>query len=515
MILRKPYAFLIRNFRKINFILLALSVYVFIKTTDFISLTKEYSGYGSSFILEEILSNFNVLYFSSLILILLGTIIVIYLLYRKEKPIKTYLIVLVSYLVLFIFSIISNNYFNDVLLEGFDKAMARNMNGFFFIFSLPQYIVLLLLTIRTIGLDLNSFGFRQDIELLINEEDREEVEVEVEFNKDKWIRKIKYYLRQFKYFLKQNKTYVILSFIIVILFSSFITYYQVYVVNKVYKEGEVLTSNYYSFQVNNTYITTRDYKGDEIKKGKSYVIIDLNVKNNLNYYRSLDIDKFMLTVNNKMYMPSVEFNKYFSDLGPVFTHQSLAGGTLANYFLIFEIDTPKEKANFKVQYQDLTAKSKLIRMKLQIKDISAFVIRNTKNIGEEQEVIVNLEEKKKIQITSFGIGKSYKYTYESCYINSCPIYEGTATAKENRDILYLKINPIDSKTKEILLFMSKYGKVKYKVNGVEYQENFTSSIKRVYKGNFILVDVDSNINLASEISLVFTIRNNQYIYKLK
>lgn len=512
MILRKPYAFLIRNFRKINFILLVLSVYVFMKTTDFVTLTKNYSGYGSSLILDEILSNFNALYFSSLVLILLGTLIVIYLLYRKEKPIKTYLIVFISYFVLFIFSIISNNYFSDVLLEGFDKAMARNMNGFFFIFSLPQYIVLLLLTIRTIGLDLNSFGFRQDIELLISEEDREEVEVEVEFNKDKWIRKIKYYLRQIKYFIKQNKIYVILALVVIALIGSFITYHQVYVVNKVYKQGEILTSNNYSFQVNNTYITTKDYKGDEIKKGKSYVIIDLNTRNNLGYTRTLDIDKFMLLVDDKMYTPSIDFNECFSDLGPVFKHQNLEGGQLANYFLIFEVDTPTNKTNFKLQYQD---RSKLIRIKLQIKDISAFVVRDTKNIGEVEDVVINLEETKKIQITSFEIGKSYKYTYESCYINSCPIYEATASASTNRDILYLKVNPLKSTTKEILSFMLKYGKVRYKIDGVEYQETFTSSIKRTYKGNFILVDVASNINLASEISLVFTIRNNQYIYKLK
>jgi len=511
MILRKPYAFLIRNFRKINFILLVLSVYVFMKTTTFLGLTKEYIGYGSSLVLDEILSNFNTLYFFSIFFILIGTIVIMYLLYRKEKPIKTYFVMFISYLVLFIFSLIANNYFQDVLLEGFDKAMARNMNGFFFIFSLPQYVILLLLVIRTIGLDLKSFGFRQDKELLASEEDREEVEVDVEFNKDKVVRGFNYFVRNMKYFLKQNKVYVILGAIVVLLIGSFLTYRHIYVVNRIYKQGEVLSSNYYEFQVNNTYITTKDYKGDIIHKNKNYIIIDLNVLNDYPATRTLDIDKFMLIVDDMMYTPSVEFNKYFSDLGPVFKHQSLEGRKRANYFLIFEIDKPREDSSFRLQYQD-TLKSKLVQIRLQIKDISAFVLRDTKRVGEQQEILVNKNETEKIEITSFEIGDKFTYTYESCYINTCPVYEAVASAGSNRDILYLKVNPEGSNTKEMLNFMLKYGKVKYKINGLEYEETFTSSIKRTYKGDFILVDI---LEGANEISLVFTIRNNQYIYKLK
>ena len=128
---------------------------------------------------------------------------------------------------------------------------------------------------------------------------------------------------------------------------------------------------------------------------------------------------------------------------------------------------------------------------------------------------MNLEEIKKIQVPAFEIGKNYTYTYESCYINSCPIYEGEVVASNNRSILYLKINPQDSTTKDILSFMLKYGKIRYKIGDSEYDENLISSIKRSYKGNFILASVSSNIERATSISLVFTIRNNQYIYKLK
>ena len=46
MILRKPYAFLIKNFRKINIFILLLSLFVYVKTLDLISFTRNYAATG-------------------------------------------------------------------------------------------------------------------------------------------------------------------------------------------------------------------------------------------------------------------------------------------------------------------------------------------------------------------------------------------------------------------------------------------------------------------------------------
>ena len=58
--------------------------------------------------------------------------------------------------------------------------------------SIFQYIVFVIFGIRFLGIDLKKFGFKNDEEYLdIKEEDREEFEVNIEFDKDKITRNIK------------------------------------------------------------------------------------------------------------------------------------------------------------------------------------------------------------------------------------------------------------------------------------------------------------------------------------
>ena len=55
MILKKPYAFLIKNFRKIHFILAILSVFIIIKTNTVVGFFKEYVANNYSVIESDYL----------------------------------------------------------------------------------------------------------------------------------------------------------------------------------------------------------------------------------------------------------------------------------------------------------------------------------------------------------------------------------------------------------------------------------------------------------------------------
>ena len=60
------------------------------------------------------------------------------------------------------------------------------------IIYLPQYVIFIIFGIRFLGIDLKKFGFKEDEEYLdIKEEDREEFEVNIEFDKDKITRNFK------------------------------------------------------------------------------------------------------------------------------------------------------------------------------------------------------------------------------------------------------------------------------------------------------------------------------------
>ncbi len=514
MILRKPYAFLMKHFKKINIVLFLLTIYIFVTLLRLSSYLSSYVQ-GNTLEVEATANLFSPLYYLVLLLILAISGVLLYLLMRKDKPIKTYIIIIAEYLLILVLSIYLHNYFSTFLIHGYDKAMARTLQGFTSIISLPQYAVLLLLVIRSIGLDLNSFGFRKDQELMADEADREEVEVEVGFDKDRFKRMLRMWFRKFGYFLREYKIYVTIASVLLIVIISFFSYRYFYVTNKVYRMNQKVSSNYYNFRVDHSYITTRNYRGDTLEKGKSFIIIDLDVENTLENSRTLDIQKFLLFVDDTYYTPTTNYNNEFSDLGPVFKNQSLKAKQKDTYFLIYEIDTPKKNSQFLLKYQDMTTHSRLIRIRLKIQDISSFILQDTKYLQQEIAIPINETETKKFAITSYEIGDDYPYTYEQCTLNNCPVYGAHTSPKAGRKILYMPIVPKETTTQELVKVFVKYGKMQYIINGVRYEEKVVSHISKVYKGNYLYFDVNEQILDATNIEMLLTIRNNQYKYIIK
>ena len=89
MILRKPYAFLIKNFRLIHLIFAILAGYLFFKGNDILSFLANYiSNNGviiEDFAIKELFPIFIPICF---IVILLFNIIMIWLLYIKKKKLE-------------------------------------------------------------------------------------------------------------------------------------------------------------------------------------------------------------------------------------------------------------------------------------------------------------------------------------------------------------------------------------------------------------------------------------------
>ena len=103
MVIRKPYAFLIRHFRLIHFLII-LPMFVTILCTrsvlDFFS-TFVASGYVTN---EINIANtyINPIVYLALILIILSTVLIILLLKSKDKDIKAHLITSIFYFILLI-----------------------------------------------------------------------------------------------------------------------------------------------------------------------------------------------------------------------------------------------------------------------------------------------------------------------------------------------------------------------------------------------------------------------------
>ena len=95
MIFRKPYAFLIKNFKKIHLVLIFLCAYIFYKHLQVYNFVKEYVDLEAySAFLEPIDDYTNLLSYLSILLVIAIAVLLLITLRRKEKPWKLYIVII-------------------------------------------------------------------------------------------------------------------------------------------------------------------------------------------------------------------------------------------------------------------------------------------------------------------------------------------------------------------------------------------------------------------------------------
>lgn len=519
MILRKPYAFLIKYFQRINLILLVLVGFIFYKTFKLHQFTRNYVNttvYNN--VVDSISKYTNIYTYLAFFAVIAICLVLIYLLNMKKKPISSYVFIVGVNILVLIYYLYVGNYFTYKAVNGFNLITARVINDLSLIVTLPYYILIFLLLIRSIGIDLKNFGFQEDKEFIeISESDREEVEVEVAFDKGKWIRKIKYYLRNIKYFIVEHKIIISIVSIIVlgIGIKSFYNYF--YIENRIYSMKQTITSNSYNLMVANTYLTDKDFSGNIVSHdGMYFIIVDLKINNLLNYDRNFDIEKFILYIDDDYYVPSTKYNSYFKDMGNLYIGKDIKANEKTSYLLIYEVPKPSDKANFILKYQDINYKnSKLVKIKIKVLDISTFKNKGEANYPSLFTLPINEEDNISFKIESFSFSNSINYRYQACNSNgTCPIYQGNYKAKANYIVLYMKFDT-DKDQQEFLDFLNSYGKIKYKINEEEKIVPVNFAVTRTYKGNHVYLVVPSEIVNADDIDILITIRTYQYYYHLK
>lgn len=519
MILRKPYAFLIKYFQKINILLLLLVGFVFYQNLQIYQFVKDYlatSIYNPT--IDSIKNYANIYVYLAFIVILIVSAILIYLLHHKDKPYITYVYILLANLITFIFFLYTSNYFTYKVVEGYNLVATKVVKDLLFISTLPYYPMIFILVIRAIGLDLKSFGFQEDKEFIhVSEEDREEVEVQVGFDKDRFLRKLKYYFRHIKYFVLEHKIPLFLVTIVVLALFGFNFYRYFYVDNRIYNMNETFRSNNYHIKVTHTYLTDKDFSGNVVsEEGTYFILVEFDIENLLSISRDFDIEKMLLFIDNDYYVPTTRFNSYFVDMGNLFTGKSLKSLDKTSYLLVYEVPKPKEDANFLLKYQDVNSSdSKLIRVRVKVQDISTFKERGSASLKEEFTIPINLGEQMSFQLSSYELLDSVNYTYQQCSPDSCPIYQGTVNASTNQKILYIKGSSTDHTKQELLDFISKYGKIRYRINGEYKFISIKYAITKNYRGNYLYFVVSNEIESADKIDFMFTIRTYQYLYQLK
>ena len=513
MILRKPYAFLIKNFKKIHILLLVISLYVAYKLFDVASFVGDYIGIYDSF-QNPITKHITIFLQLSLILLFIGSLALLLLLRYKGKPWKIYLIPVLEYIILvFVLNIVKSffvGYTYDV--ETTDLRLSRD---FLMIFIIGQVPAIGIFVMRVFGLDIKKFQFNMDQEFLeLSEEDREEFEISINFDKNALLRLLRRTKRNLGYFYKEHRAICLTILGVFIVTVGFSMYKFIFVTNKTYKEGDFYNANGYTITINHSYFTDKDYKGDVITDDSNFVIVDLSIVNN-SAPRKIKIENFHIKNANKDYTSTNQvYATEFKDLGDTYDSvKELARGEKANYIIVFKVNKGLKKNNFVLFYQE--GSGVLRKIKLKIEDVSK--IQNLKEYELEDNFSFTLKNKENIiSFDNYEISKDYEYTYVKYGVETQKMLVKTYTAPANNSLLIIDFASNAFEGKEMVDFSRDYGKIVYiDSNNMEQYINFNYPLKETAQGKSIISLIPDEAANSESLKVVYTVRNKIYTIKIK
>ena len=514
MIIRKPYAFLIKNFRKIHIVLLFLSLFIAYKIYDINHFLNSYmsSGIYDSY-KNPITLHVSFWLLLSVLLVITGSITLLILLNYKKKPWKLYLLPVIEYIAMFfVLNMIKSffvHYSYDV--KPTDLRLSKDLLAIFLIIQLPSILFFIM---RVFGLDIKKFNFNMEKEFLeLSEEDREEIEIGLNLDRHSFIRGYKRLLRNMKYVYFEHKKIcntIICLFIIGILLSS-LRYFSL---NRSYSEGDFYSANGYTMQINHAYFTDKDYAGNIISNKSNFVIIDGFIKNN-NEPRKIKFENFHLKASNKDFVTTHKtYENEFSDLGTTYDEvKEVKKDEELSFIVVFKVDKDLNYKNFNLFYQEDGGKLRLIKMK--IKDYSK--IENTEIINFGEEFYLNIKtHPDSIIFDSLSLGMDASYLVRNCTTTGCNVISKDLVSDGTYKILSIAFGSEYYNAKNMIDFLTGYGTIIYKdSSGEEGQLKIENLLSSSYFGKTVYLKVPVDVQEENLLSLDFIIRNKSYSYKLK
>lgn len=522
MILRKPYAFLIKHFQKINLILLLLACYILYKNLNFYNMVTDYiaTTYYNPLLMP--MSDYtSFLFYIAIFGIIFISGVLIYLLYYKKKPVLMYWLVILEYILVFAGFLFAASYFNGLGFSLMDLQRSLLIRDILLIVSVPQYVILLLLLIRTLGLDLKKFGFREDEEYMdIAEEDREEFEVELGLDIHDTKRFLRQKLRFFSYFVKEHKFPLSIAISVLLIFGLYQGYQTIFVNNRIYHQGEKFRANSYEMVLNHVYFTGKDYAGEAINsEDRKYIILDLSITNVVGQDIAFNTDKMVIAANHRYYTPIRTHDQYFKDLGDGYQLETLKPGVENHYLFIYEILPSDLGSNYTLYYQETISDNelKLRRIDFDLTDLNSTENTTEKHLGEEMTVTSLNTTYSPFTIQSVETNDTFTYYYTSCYVWNCRVQQGTLQASSfsgNRTLLKLNYSGTDTAL-TFSNFLSKQAKFVYEKDGVMTKSNLTVPLSRQWQGKIAYFLIPKEALESNTWIIEFTARNQKYQYYIK
>lgn len=526
MIFRKPYAFLIKNFRLIHLIFAILAGYLFLKGSDILSFLANYiSNNGviiENFTVKELFPTFIPICF---IIILLFNIIMIWLLHIKQKKVLFYILNILFYIVLAILFYFMYTTTLKMQTSLIDSKTVRALRDFFVIASIFQILSMFMYGFRATGFDIKKFDFGKDlVSLDIAETDNEEFEFQVNVDIDRINRERRKTLRHIKYLYYENKLVSNCIITIAFLVIGLLLYQSFQDTRLKYNQFEQFTTSDYQLKIGNGYITNQDANGNILSKSKSYVILEVYIKKRTSKTMKLNNARFELVVGKRKYYHDYTNNKYFTDIGNGYYDEALKT-EFEKYLLVYKINTKDINKNMYFNYVDATSH---VAVKVKFQDLKEE--KNTQNYVADD--IMNFSDTilddYQLALTSYGIQKEFTINYRYCVaINECfdavEYVRPSITSNYNKALLKIKATLtlpefVNTSITNFESLCNNFGKIKYTIDGNTYQHNLTMNMIKpikVKQENIYYIEVKEEILRASNVSILFKLRNKTYEYVIK
>lgn len=533
MILRKPYAFFIKHFRLIHIILAVLVCYSAYRTKLVMDFFNSYAASIINVIGQDLTGTllYGIIYLLPLLIILFTTTIMTVMI-AKKKPFPFYIINILIFIYSFVILQVAKSTLLSMELAMIDIRTVRLVRDLITVSFLAQVVSAIIFIVRGTGFNLQKFGFKQDLQdLAIEEEDREEFEVEVNIDKNKLQRRIHRFFRFAKYTYKENRLAVIIMSTIVVITTGILIYVGVQSSETKMGYNQYFTGNRFTISLLDSYITDTDFKGNVIEEDYSYIILKIKVKNNTPTNASLDLATTKIVIGNYSYTPISVNRDSFIEFGEIYEGEEIANEYVLKT-LLYRI--PKQLINEKMifYFVDKTnlQKNGLFKrtfVNLTLKDLDQNLETTNNNMTETIDFKDSVIEGYQLNISSFDIQKQYQLNYNFCIKEDCyPSYEYLKpSATSNYDKAILKITGTLTKGDNIIRdvydvydFLERFGTLSYTIGDKTYLQNVNFkevTPKRVSAQNTYYLEVKEEVLQAEHINLSFKIKNKIYQYALK
>jgi len=533
MILRKPYAFFIKNFRLMHFIITIIITYLAFKTYPILEFLDGYLANQSSYIGKTWTDQyFNNWMFVLPIIVIIMSIIIMSVLIRKKKPSSFYLV----NIFVMIFTMIYYTWlYNTLVTIETQIVNIQVMRAFkdFAVFLLGfQFVAILITFARASGFDVKKFDFGKDLkDLNLTEADREEVEVQINIDTDKVKRKRNRFFRYFKYFYLEHKDIFNVVALIIIIIGTSWGLLNHFVLNKTYLYNNYFSASSFTMKINDCYITTEDNFGNTIMdSGKTLVIVNLNVKTRLEGV-TVKLSTYSLAVllNGVRYYPTIKYRDKTSDLGVTYENQDITN-TATNYLLEYEVPTSdlnkSPEFNYVLGFKfGKTIEPNVIHVSLGYNNVDGTYKSNEYEMGKKVPLKNSLASDINIIVNRADINTTFENDYTYCYSNVCfpskEYLKPELNTNYDKALLKLKIsydaNKDMTNLKSVNDLIKYYGKIEYQIGDNEYYETALTLItpKHNDNQNIYYLEVKKEIMNADKIYFVLDIRNYTYMFSIK